>query len=341
VKKLYKLWLNENLKIYKRWRTWIMFILLFVLVVGGSILIKVSEDNYEEQYRGEHNSPPNVEGKATDRPVDDWKYNAQQELTYLKEELNERERVLAPEHKNYLENQVKLLEYRLANDIPPKTPEIWDKINGFTTFAFQLITLFVVVIAADIVASEFSWGTIKLLLIRSVSRTRILASKYLATLSFAVLLLISIFIMIFTISGILYGFEGFNSTMLTISQDGHVIEKSWFIKILQSYSLEFITLLIIVTIAFMISTVFRSSALAIGISLLTLFLGSTVSLIFARYDWIDYYLFTNIANIQNYMHSGYSLENISLSFSISVIFVYYAFFILLTWFIFKKRDITA
>jgi ABC-2 type transport system permease protein len=321
-----------------------MFILLFVLVVGGSILSKVSEDAYERQYEEQYEDqvPPGTD-KIDVRPKNaDWKYDAEHELNHLKNELKQDHLTKGNEdYKKHVENQIKLLEYRLANDVSPEVPELWKNINGATTMAFQLVTLFVVVIAADIVASEFGWGTIKLLLIRSVSRTKILVSKYLATLSFAVLLLISLFIMIFTISGILYGFEGFNSTVLSFNSNGEVVEQSWFVKILQSYSLESITLLIIVTIAFMISTVFRSSALAIGISLLTLFLGSTVSIIFARYDWIDYYLFTNIGHIQNYMYNGYISENLSLGFSISVIFAYYLIFLTFTWFIFNKRDIDA
>ena len=57
-----------------------------------------------------------------------------------------------------------------------------------------LVTLFTVIIAGDMVAGEFTRGTIKLLLIRPASRSKILLSKYVTTLLFAATLLVILFI---------------------------------------------------------------------------------------------------------------------------------------------------
>lgn len=43
---------------------------------------------------------------------------------------------------------------------------LWDSVMLTASFTFYLCTIFSVIVAADSVAGEFSWGTIKLLLIR-------------------------------------------------------------------------------------------------------------------------------------------------------------------------------
>ncbi|CAN7202577.1 ABC transporter permease [Rossellomorea sp. LjRoot5] len=57
----------------------------------------------------------------------------------------------------------------------------------------MIIQLFTLIIAGDIVSSEFSSGTIKLLLIRPISRVKILLSKYITVLVIATVLTASHF----------------------------------------------------------------------------------------------------------------------------------------------------
>ena len=51
-----------------------------------------------------------------------------------------------------------------------------------------------------------------------------------------------------------------------------------------TYGLEFISLLMIVTFAFMISATFRSSSLAISLSILLLFVGNVIVGVLSRYE---------------------------------------------------------
>ncbi|WP_145453457.1 ABC transporter permease subunit, partial [Staphylococcus epidermidis] len=57
-----------------------------------------------------------------------------------------------------------------------------------------LAGLFVLIIAAGIVANEFSWGTIKVLLVKPYKRWKILLSKYIAVNLFLLLMLILLFV---------------------------------------------------------------------------------------------------------------------------------------------------
>ena len=56
---------------------------------------------------------------------------------------------------------------------------MWDGINGSASMVL-VITVFTIIIAGDILAGEFSSGTIKLLLIRPANRLKILIAKYIS-----------------------------------------------------------------------------------------------------------------------------------------------------------------
>ncbi len=87
-----------------------------------------------------------------------------------------------PNLRQQMREDIALQQYMLDHNYPPTDNTLW----GGTLSAAGLIimvTLFTVIIAGDMVAGEFTWGTIKLLLIRPASRAKILLSKYLTTLA--------------------------------------------------------------------------------------------------------------------------------------------------------------
>lgn len=106
---------------------------------------------------------------------------------------------------------------------------------------------------------------------------------------------------------------------------------------LSSYGYKCVELIMIVTLALMLSTVSRSSSLAIGLSLGLLFLGTSIVNV-SRYCWSKYYLFTN-TDLSQYLITSPRIAGMSLAFSITVLLVYFFLFNFLSWTIFKKRDI--
>jgi ABC-2 type transport system permease protein len=98
-------------------------------------------------------------------------------------------------------------------------------------------------------------------------------------------------------------------------------------------------MLMIVTLAFMLSTVFRSSSLAIGIALGLLFIGPLLVGLIAKYAWAKYYLFSN--TLSQYVNDSPMIEGLTLQFSIGILLVYFLVFNLLSWVIFVKRDVAA
>lgn len=216
---------------------------------------------------------------------------------------------------------------------------MWEVMSMESMILFMLVTIFTVVIAAGGVADEFTSGTIKLLLIRPWSRSKILLSKYIANMMFAIMLAVLLFTSTLLASWLCFGINP-----VVTDQSSMVIPEgtSPFSYMLQYYAMNLVSLVVTVTLAFMLSTVFRSSGLAIGLSLfLLLGVGSFVPLLaMLDYKWIDYLLFMHL-DLTKYIGNTSLEDGASLGFSLAILGAYYVIFIALTWYVFNKRDVTA
>lgn len=195
-----------------------------------------------------------------------------------------------------------------------------------------LNTIFTVVVASDSVAGEFSWGTIKLLLIRPWSRSKILLSKYISMILFS---LLSTAILI----AFAYGSSLIFSSSAEASNFGNwsPVEYS-FLDVLCRYVELFLT----AALAFMVSSVFRASGLAIGLSLFIMFTKNLFIVIFSpeRYEWAKYLIFTHM-DLRGYILSDAGPGGVTLGFSAAVLAVYYLLFLAVSWIVFRKRDVAA
>lgn len=302
------------MKIYRRLRTWILAILLIVIVVLTGVL---SHSDYHKS--------------------DSWKVRATETIEHNKTELANPD--IPDNFKKQMREESALQQYMLDHNYPPMENTLW---GGMLTASglIILVTLFTVIIAGDMVAGEFTWGTIKLLLIRPASRSKILLSKYLTTLLFAATLLIILFITALIVNGFSYGFERLTLPHLTVNAAGQVQEKNMLFYVFATYGLKLIELVMIVTLAFMISTVFRSASLAIGLSIFIMFAGQVITLLFMRYTWGKYFLFAN-TDLTPYLEDRPLAEGMTMGFSITVLVVYFLLFNVLSWEIFRRRDVAA
>jgi ABC-2 type transport system permease protein len=95
------------------------------------------------------------------------------------------------------------------------------------------------------------------------------------------------------------------------------------------------------TMAFMISSVFRNSSLAIGISLVLMFTGGNITQLLAlKFSWAKYILFAN-TNLMQYFEGTPMVEGMTITFSVVMILIYFIIFQVLAFGIFKKRDVAA
>jgi ABC-2 type transport system permease protein len=215
---------------------------------------------------------------------------------------------------------------------------IWGVVNSSEAL-IATISVFVIVIGSGVIANEFSSGTIKLLLIRPVMRWKILLSKYISTMLFALFMLVILFVVSFLMGGILFGFGGVFQPYHA-SVHGILNETNFFQQLILRYAFNCVELLMLVTFAFMISTVFRNSALAIGIGVFLMFTGDFIVLIFSESSWVKYILFANL-DLARYFDGMPLIEGMTLTFSIIVLAVYFLIFNIISWTTFLKRDVAV
>ncbi|MFC5463144.1 ABC transporter permease [Lederbergia graminis] len=219
----------------------------------------------------------------------------------------------------------------------------WHYMNNIVYGLGSLVTLFSVIVASAIVAAEFSSGTIKQLMIRPHARWKILLSKYITVILYALMLLISLNVVGFIIGSIFFGFGDFNATTTEIGLSGE-FEVAIGAQALKKMLLLLPSLVITVTISFMLSTLFRSQALAVGVGVGVLFISSTIGQViilllnFGKLTWLKYLIFPHL-DLSIYAITDTLAEGVTVGFSAVLLLVYYVIFMTLTFLFFQKRDI--
>ncbi|GLI84788.1 hypothetical protein ANABIO32_25020 [Rossellomorea marisflavi] len=310
---------NEWMKIFRRVGTYVMLAILVVSIGVTGAAFKFLDSTAKESA--------------------DWKKGVQTEIANDKKVLQETPR-LNGYMKEEINKNIAINEYRLENGIKPYSKEnVWSYVEK-NAYLVMFVGLFTIIVSAGIVASEFSWGTIKLLLIRPISRSKILISKYITVLLYGLGQLAILFVISFLLGLILFG--GFGESAHLVYIDGNVIEQNMVWYLIKTYLLKTIDVAMMATMAFMISAVFRSSSLAIGISVFLLFTGSNLTDLLAfKFDWAKYSLFANTDLTQYIGFQQPLVKGMTLGFSVTILLIYFLIFQMLAFIFFTKRDVSS
>lgn len=308
---------NENMKLSHSISTWIMMgILVLIIVLVGMV----------SRFAGNQ------------APRSDWKANLAIENQSIKQELADPQtpQIRKTEDTKSLQTN----EYSLKHNVEPvQSNSLWGFVGGISGNLISLIALFAIVMGGGIVANEFSSGTIKLLLIRPSKRWKILLSKYIAVIGYTLLMLLVLLVVSFLLGGTLFSFKGAGTPYLQ-NANGKITEVNMLVHIVQIYGLQCISLIMMVTLAFMISTVFRNSAMAIGIGVFLLTIGNVITMLLLRYSFAKYILFAN-TDLNQYINGQPLVKGMTMTFSIIVLIVYFLIFNAISYIGFTRRDIVA
>lgn len=251
-----------------------------------------------------------------------------------------------------LEDNIKLALYQLDNDKLDNTANQMtlfetsepEQITFWTVFLTStslvtVVALLAIVIAGGIVSSEFSQGTVKFLLINPVKRWKILMSKYFTVITVGYIMLCILFVVMIPITGLMLGFDGFSTPYIYVS-GGDVKEMPTLLYAAEQYLMKSVEMVVMSTLAFAISSLVRSTALAIGVSVFTMCIGSTVTQLLGQLeqDWARFLVFANtdLASISK-GHSIFAQH--SLTFAIGVLIAHMVVFLLTAWDGFTKRSV--
>lgn len=311
-----KLIYNEITKIYILKSTWMMYIILAAIILGIGIMVH-SVGDMKEDY-----------SQST------WRTELEAENESLTKEM-EKEEIFQDINSVIIEQN----NYYLENDIQPVGYGAWQFVME-NELLVSIVSLLTIIIAAGIVANEFRWGTIKLLLIRPISRSKILVSKYAAVLLFALNTLLFVVVFSWIIGALFFGVEGLNPS-IAIEKGNRLEYVSVIDEIITGYGYKLVNLVMMATFAFMISSIFRNSALAIGISVFLMMAGNSIVMFLAKHTWAKYILFANTDLSQYTKGSAPLIEGMTLTFSILILLIYFVVFLIASWGVFTKRDVAG
>ncbi|MGG2200453.1 MULTISPECIES: ABC transporter permease [Paenibacillus] len=325
---LYGLVMNESIKMVKKKRLLVVLLILAAIIPMFTYAqMKVAQNN-QKQFG-----------------TTDWRVEQRQKVRDYTQRLGSAR--LPEEWKQRLQVEVKLAQYYLDKDVNPASP------NGVTftvTFVQNAVGLFiplmVMVIAADIVSGEHTNGTIKLLLTRPVPRWRVLLSKLITLILFTSVVVVATALLSYLISGLFFGYGGWDMPrLLGFSVTGTDVDFSrvrvveqWFYLLLE-LGLVWFAAVAVAIMTMMISVLVRSTAAGMGIMLAVLISGTILTSMVSSWETAKYLFMVNL-DLTDYLTGGLPpIKGMDLPFSLTVLSVWVALSILVSFAVFTKKDV--
>jgi ABC-2 type transport system permease protein len=320
---------NETLKVLRKKRFLVVLSILIVLIP------LFAYGQYTQQER--------LEAKVG---ISDWRAQTQQQVTENERRLNSS--WITDDRKKVLQLQIDQAKYYLEHDINPSETGAPTFTRIFMQFGSSLfLPLLVIVIAADMVSSEHTEGTIKLLLTRPVKRWKILLSKYISLLIFTTLIVMAMGVASFVISGFFFGYQGWSAPMFTgftlkngtFDPSSVQVVTNWQL-VLMNYGLGWFSAVVVATLSFMVSILVRSTAAGMGVMLAVLIGGSILVQLAADFP-LAKYLFTSHLRITDYVNGTSPLPDITLGYSLTVLLLWMVGSLIISFVTFTKKDVLA
>ena len=314
------------------------------------------------------------ERKINPYDSEDWRNNAifdiqsnRQQIIYSSNMVSEEEfiteRWMAAEYETY-ENYKRLIQEQIngynnniliaQNSLNADKPDMKYVDNGARAAAHsylissEVVFLFAVLLGGWLIANEHQSGTIRLLLIRPKTRTKILVSKYLSALVFSFLLFAVSQLLCILTAGINSGFGDFLYPNYTVS--GPV---NFFAMYMSRFFICFLPVLFMLTFSFMLSVLLKNMALSIvipyglyiAVSVVQSFMmigrQSTDYLAFIPFRYLSFSeaFNTGLNGIYYGGMLGYGLPPMNVTLGAAVLLLYSAAAFIISVIVFKKQDI--
>ena len=320
----------ENTKLWKRFSTKIMLLIMIIIIISSTGILK----NYTVSQKVED----------TINVSENWKQELQKSVDSQKIQLKKAEDEtdkMAKVLMGSIKKSIAEGEYRINNNIKPEAKQsIWLRSTEFATRANYsgIIALFLIISCSALVAGEFSEGTMKMMISRPYKRSEILTAKLMAVILYGLVLLATTFLLNFIMLGMFFGFNGIgNKEMLWTTS--RIIYMPAALKTIIIFGLNFLQVLVYVILAFVISAISRSRSIATGFSLFLLLVGSGIAQGLAMYFSWGKYLPFGLSNFSSFVIIGVPIAATTLGFAIVLSVIYSIIFCFASYLVFEKRDI--
>jgi len=301
-----------------------------------------------------------------------WKYNTLQNILEVVDRLSYLESYIMTEQEYYAnsksqeqtydeymeevqtmiqesQNEYDIYWYAVKNDIPVNVDNA--KTTATSSMVPSIVGVVSIIIAGAIVAHEFSTGTIRFLLTRPVKRFKILLSKLVVVILVTFVFMLIAYATVITTSGILYSFNDYTIPELVI-ENGKVIEDDYLSNEFYLMLIYLVPTYLFVILAFAISTVIKSTAAAVGVSLGGWFAGFIANtfivelivfgdfiskVLWIKYTPIPYLDFSYFTKAEYAL--GLSTSGFTIGLGSLVLLAYILVFIVVSFIVFIKQDI--
>lgn len=275
----------------------------------------------------------------------DWRTQLQQDIVNTQNRLNSSS--ISEEFSEFLQIRVSQQQYYLEHDVDPSAPGAPTFMRMFVENSIDLLMpLMVVVVVGDLVSSELSGGTIKMLLTRPVKRWRILMSKFLTMILSVSFIVLSLGLLSYLISGAVFGYSGWTMPILTgFSTSGdnldttnvHLIYQWQYL--LMELGLTWFVGIIVGSITLMLSVLMRSTAAVTGVMLATLISGPILANMVSSWESAKYLFMVNL-RITSYISGGAPpIQGMTLGFSMIILSIWGIAALLVAFITFSRRDV--
>lgn len=253
---------------------------------------------------------------------------------------------LTATEKARIESEIENNIYRLENNISASDDTVYGAVcMVMMEFLLAVVTICVIIAAGRIMSDEFIKGTVKFMLLVPYKRSKIWLAKYITLLMFAVIGIIFACGISLIICGVYFGFNGIGGNVLADYGSGTV---PFAVNLFISFFVNALPMLMMLTLAYMLSCLTRSSVASIGVTI-AYFFGSTIAVTFISNlnpelygkPWLYNEMTVNVRNIISPESFAFTNSDvvISMSHSVITVFVFFVLFNLVSYFSFTKRDI--
>jgi ABC-2 type transport system permease protein len=262
--------------------------------------------------------------------------------------------------------RLKQLQYNLDHNVKPieQGPQsAYQYMNSFNDISAHIfLPLLVIILVADMVSGEATDGTIKLLLVRPVSRTKIWLGKWVVSLFGSVITTLVFFAAIWlagiaiagssggmqpVLTGVRYTFETIltpgntQPTTFSIPHLEHVAIVSQLNFFVTGVLYTALAMMAVATIGLFCSTLFKSAMASTAIAMGTVVIGFIVANMAQHQSWVGWLFPTHLDLWQNW--SGElavsTHQNLTLMVGLGVLAVWAVVTLLVSLWTFARRDV--
>jgi ABC-2 type transport system permease protein len=315
------------LKLLKRRRFRVVFLIL-VALIG---LIVFAQVKGRERFLGKEN----------------WRVRVQERIARMQNQV--RSGRMPKSAERWTRFEIWRLQYHADRNVDPDAITGPLFVRGFANASsYLLLPLLALVFGSDIVSSEFSQGTIKILLTRPVSRAAVLASKLVALTLAITLMVFAAGLVAYGFGGAAFGFRGWGAPILTgFRLTGETFDVSsvrslvlWKDTVLV-FGLAWFGALSVGAMALLTSVLLRSTAAAMGTMFAALIAGTILPRVAPSWEAQKYLFVTNLPLPDYYSGSPPPIAGITVGFSVAVLAAWAAAAILAAFLVFLRRDVLA